>query len=438
MDSDNSGARLPLSGRKLNLATLFVRGFFALLLTIAGSVWVGHLVAKSSRSAQDVTVHLTAIERLKAIEQQLANERGSLRRRARRIQERADLPFRICPARRGKVLKSFPEHQADIVKFPSRPGRVVRLQMTAKTPQRTRNGGAKALCTPLKRPQRPAILISVIFGVVGILAGLAWLLFPLLKRLKAIESVVQQLADGDYQARAHDHANDAVGQLAQGVDQIGERVEELLAAQRHLHASVSHELRTPLARLAAAIDLAEDHPNPKLFHGMRSDIHELDGMVEELLTLARLQDPHARNIHAEVDLVVLINQRIKVAQRGATSELDWIIDLPPCARCSGDLRLLARLLDNILNNAIRHTQSKVAITLKRNEDSWVLSVGDDGPGIEPDQIDFIFTPFVSGTQGGSAGLGLAICREISDRHNGQIHAKASPYGGAEFQLILPA
>ena len=385
-----------------------------------------------------MTLHLTAIERLKAIEQQLANERGSLRRRARRIQARVDRPFRICPAKRGKVLKSFPERGADIVKFPSQPGRVVRLQITAKTLQLRRNTGAKALCTPLQRPQRSAILTSVIFGIVGILAGLAWLLLPLLKRLRAMESVVQQLADGDYQARVHDHANDAVGQLAQGVDQIGQRVEELLAAQRHLHASVSHELRTPLARLAAAIDLAEDHPNPKLFHGMRSDIHELDGMVEELLTLARLQDPHARSIHAEVDLVVLINQRLEVAQRGATSKLDWIIDLPPDASCSGDLRLLARLIDNLTNNAMRHTQSLVAVALRRTKDSWVLSVGDDGPGIEPDQIDFIFTPFVSGTQGGSAGLGLAICREISDRHNGQMHVKPSPFGGAEFQLILPA
>ena len=152
-------------------------------------------------------------------------------------------------------------------------------------------------------------MISIAFGLLGILIGLAMLLLPLVRRLRATESVVRRLADGDYQARVRDGGGDAVGQPADGVDRIGQRAEELLAAQRHLHASVSHELRTPLARLAAAIDLAEDHPNQKLFEGMRADVDELDGMVNELLTLARLQDPHARRAHDQVDLAALTAQR---------------------------------------------------------------------------------------------------------------------------------
>ena len=438
MDSNHSWAGLPLSGRKLNLATLFVRGFFALLLTIAGSLWVGHLIAKSSRDLQGASAHLKAIKQLKEIERQILEERGPLRRRARQVQARINQPFRLCPAQRGRVLKVFNEHGTELVSFPSRKGRILRLHLPKRAHKRGKKSGAKALCMPLKQHKRSGVFTSIIFGVIGIIGGLAWLLLPLLKRLRAMESVVQRLANGDYQARVHDRGDDAVGQLATGVDQIGQRVEELLAAQRHLHASVSHELRTPLARLAAAVDLAEDHPNPKLFEGMRADIHELDGMVEELLTLARLQDPHARNVHAEVDLVALTKQRIEAAKRGETTAIEWIVDLPAVATCPGDLRLLARLLDNLLTNALRHTESVIAISLTQHTNSWVLSVADNGPGIHPDQMEFVFTPFVSGTHGGSAGLGLAICREISDRHNGELSVKTSQYGGAEFQLVLPA
>jgi len=293
------------------------------------------------------------------------------------------------------------------------------------------------MCTDFAYPRRPVLPLFVCF-IVGSLIGLAVIVLPRMTRFYTLMSVMRRIAKGDYQARVHDPGDGTIGQLAKGVDQIGQRIEKLLAAQRHLHASVSHELRTPLARIAAAIDLAEDRPNPELFEGMRADIDELDGMVEELLTLARLQDPHARNIHVEVDLVELVNQRAQAAQRGESTTNDWILEFPDSATCAGDLRLLSRLLDNLLSNALRHTQSLISITLTKDTNSWVLSVADNGPGIHPDQMKFIFTPFVSGTHGGSAGLGLAICREISDRHNGELSVKTSQYGGAEFQLVLPA
>mgnify|MGYP002879289156 CR=1 FL=1 len=138
-----------------------------------------------------------------------------------------------------------------------------------------------------------------------------------------------------------------------------------------------------------------------------------------------------------MDLVALVQQRVEMAQRGEREPIEWSLELPHEAKVAGDARLLARLLDNLLANATRHTQSKVNVSLKRLRSSWCLNVSDNGSGIAPEQADLIFTPFMSGADGGSAGLGLAICREIADRHDAQLTVKNGKSGGADFQLILP-
>ena len=420
------------------MTTLLLRGFFALILTVAGSIWIGQLIAKSSARSGGAAQHLEAIEQLNLIERRLLDGRGPLKRRVRRLKATTPTPFQICPARRGRRIQSYPEHGVEVVTFGKGKGIFLRRQASGLAQLEGQRRRAKAVCLPLPGHKRRRFVISIAFGLLGMLIGLAMLLLPLVRRLRATESVVRRLADGDYQARVRDGGGDAVGQLADGVDRIGQRVEELLAAQRHLHASVSHELRTPLARLAAAIDLAEDHPNEKLFVGMRADVDELDGMVNELLTLARLQDPHARRAHDQVDLAALTAQRVEAAQRGATSELQWTLTLPPAAPCFGDRRLLARLLDNLINNAMRHATGRVEVELRGDKESWRLTVSDDGEGIAADEAEHLFTPFVSGEHGGSAGLGLAICREIADRHDAALRVRRSELGGAQFELLMPA
>jgi len=419
------------------MAPFFIRGVLALLLTIAGSIWMGLFLGRAASGPNGAAPqHKTEVAQLNTLERQLQQARGPLKKRIRALRSKDDQPFRLCPAHRGRVIRRLESSQDEIVRFPER-GIFLRRSLTSSVGIPSKAKRRRALCVPLKRHNKRRFLISIIFGGVGIIGGLAWLLLPLMRRLRQTEAVVRRLAEGDYHARVNDPVQDAVGSLAAGVDQIGNRIHELLAAQRHLHASVSHELRTPLARLAAAIDLAEDHPNPKLFKGMRTDIRELDGMVEELLTLARLQDPQARQSFASMDLVALVQQRVEMAQRGEREPIEWSLELPHEAKVAGDARLLARLLDNLLANATRHTQSKVNVSLKRLRSSWCLNVSDNGSGIAPEQADLIFTPFMSGADGGSAGLGLAICREIADRHDAQLTVKNGKSGGADFQLILP-
>ena len=292
------------------------------------------------------------------------------------------------------------------------------------------------MCVRIKhRSKRRTKQVAVVLGL-GTLGGLMLLLVPLTRRLRRIEAVVRRIAGGELRARTRDNSSDAVGSLAQSVDQIGERIEALLAGQRQMHASVSHELRTPLARLAAAIDLAEDHPKEKLFDGMRTDIRELDILVDELLTLSRLQDPGARAALSDIDLTRLGHERFDAAERGDQRGLNWSFEAEDNLSLRGDARLLARLLDNLLNNAARHAQGAVALRLSQTDDGTRIEVADDGPGVAEAQRATLFDPFVSASPGGSAGLGLAICREIADLHGGTIRVATSDLGGASFHLVL--
>jgi signal transduction histidine kinase len=294
-----------------------------------------------------------------------------------------------------------------------------------------------ALCLRVKRP-KPKHQIAIAIGIIslGVLGALVVLLFPLTLRLQRIEGVVRRVAGGDLRARTGDARRDAVGSLARSVDQIGARIEALLASQRQMHASVSHELRTPLARLAAAIDLAEDHPKETLFDGMRTDIRELDLLVDELLTLSRLQDPGARAALNDIDLTRLARERFDAAQRGDQHQLDWSFEADDNLSLRADARLLARLLDNLLTNAARHAQGAVALRLSQTDDGTRIEVADDGPGVPEAQRTTLFDPFVSVSPGGSAGLGLAICREIADLHGGTLKVGTSDLGGANFHFVV--
>ena len=165
-------------------------------------------------------------------------------------------------------------------------------------------------------------------------------------------------------------------------------------------------------------------------------VNELDQLVDELLTLSRLQDPGARAALNDIDLNRLARERFEAAQRGDQRGLNWSFEAEDNLSLRGDARLLARLLDNLLNNAARHAQAAVALRLSQTDDGTQIEVADDGPGVPEAERATLFDPFVSVSPGGSAGLGLAICREIADLHGGTIRVTSSDLGGASFRLVV--
>ena len=225
-------------------------------------------------------------------------------------------------------------------------------------------------------------------------------------------------------------ARDEVRSLAVTLNDMLSRLADAQQRQRDLVSDTAHELRSPIASIRAQLEVALDHPDGLDWAETARDVHadtlRLARLTEDLLLLARLDEHHLRL--KPTDLAALCES---VAARYATARVP--VRAEPAAPCmlAGDQDALARLLVNLLDNAVRHAASRVCVSV-REEGGWaVLTVTDDGPGIPPEDAERVFRRFArlddararagedsTGEEG--AGLGLAIVRSTAEAHGGTV------------------
>jgi signal transduction histidine kinase len=223
-----------------------------------------------------------------------------------------------------------------------------------------------------------------------------------------------------------------VAELARSFNAAAQRIEQLVNGYRGLLANVSHELRTPLTRMRMALELLPS-ARPELRERVAKDIAELDELIGELLLASRLDTLEAPLQREELDLLALAAE--EACAVGAHVE-------GASVSVSGDVRLLRRLIRNLLQNAQRHAPgAPVGIEVAaRTDGGAALAVWDRGAGIPAAERERIFDPFyrVPGTQGEGSGLGLALVRQIARHHGGSVRCLEQAGGGTRFELELPA
>jgi len=257
----------------------------------------------------------------------------------------------------------------------------------------------------------------------------------LTRRLEALKRGVETFGAGALHHRVDDSGRDEVAALATSFNRAASRVEALLRSNQSLLANASHELRSPLARLKMAVEMIEGAA-PAQRERLRAEIHtnigELDALVEEVLLASRL-DAAADALKGEpVDLLVLAveeSARIQVAAEG------------DAAVVSGDERLLRRALRNLLENARRYGGDDVAVHVRALPSGAEVQVFDRGPGVPEAYRERIFEAFFRlpghAEREGGVGLGLALVRQIAQRHGGSVRCEPRPGGGSCFTLWLP-
>jgi len=296
------------------------------------------------------------------------------------------------------------------------------------------------------------LLYSAAAGVAGALA-VARASSSAVDRL---DRAARRLGEGDLDAR--------VGSLDAGpeLDRLGATLDDmatkLRAAQqrerraesmrRDLITTVSHDLRTPLASLRVMVEAIDDGvvadpPSVARYVGeMRRSVAQLSGMVDDLFELTQLEAGAIEAETARADLEELVSDAMaSVAVEAEAKGLNLISDVEGVdgVRCSPRL---ARVLQNLLSNAVRHTPADgtVRIEASRLGDHVRLSVEDDGRGISPDDIPRVFDPFFRADparSGPGAGLGLALAKRIVEALGGRISAEATGRTGARFAVELP-
>jgi signal transduction histidine kinase len=208
----------------------------------------------------------------------------------------------------------------------------------------------------------------------------------------------------------------------------------------------SHELRSPIASIRQYAEVAVEHPEAsdlgELAEVVLEEIVVLQRLVEDLMLLTRIDEGTLRLHYQAVDLDdILLREGARL--RGARPDLNVDLTGVAAARTRGDAVALDRLVRNLTGNAARHARHAVALALREDGDHVVLTVDDDGAGIEPADRPRVFERFVRldearDRDSGGTGLGLAIAREVAAAHHAAIVVADAPLGGARFEVRFVA
>ncbi len=262
--------------------------------------------------------------------------------------------------------------------------------------------------------------------------------------LQQLSRVADEFGAGKLSARARMPRSASIYPLAERIDHMADRIEELLVSQKNLLHSVSHELRTPIARLEFALELldakTEDPGQRKRIAAMEGDVRELNDLVNELLDMARLCSEQALR-RETVDVAGLLAAAAASLPPGAP--MLTVEASADGGTIEADPRLLGRALSNLLRNAQKYAGATIRLSARREAGKLVIAVEDDGPGIPEEERERVFEPFYRLDRSrdratGGFGLGLSIARKAVLLHGGNVTVETSALGGASFKVTLPA
>jgi signal transduction histidine kinase len=289
--------------------------------------------------------------------------------------------------------------------------------------------------------------MALVSGVLGwVVAG------RVLAPLRTITATAERISDTNLHERlAMAGPRDELRVLAGTIDRLLERLEAAFEAQRRFVANASHELRTPLAMMRTTLDVAIAKPGGvptqtrELDAELRVDLDHADGLLESFLILARAQsgrlDEHDR-LGLEPLITAALNARAdQIAAKALTVETHLA-----AVEVAGSATLLERMVENVIENAVRHNRwgGSIELTLAPvGRQRARVTVDSSGPLLDQSAVAQLAQPFKrlsqdrTGSQDGH-GLGLSIVAAVAAAHEGRLELYARAEGGLRVQITLPA
>jgi signal transduction histidine kinase len=275
------------------------------------------------------------------------------------------------------------------------------------------------------------VLLVLACGTVWLVVGRA------LRPVEQIRGAVTAITSADLSQRVPEPGtDDEIGRLARTMNDMLARLDEAAARQRRFVADASHELRSPLTAIRAGLEVGLAHPDrapwPQIAGRAVRQSQRLEQLIAELLVLAKADAHQLAARRQPVDLAALLADLLAAATPAPGIRID--LSVPPGTATAGNPEDLSRMFRNLLDNAIRYARHRVLITAAARPEGIVVEIADDGPGIPEEERERVFGRFVrldaSREQAsGSAGLGLAIAREIATAHGATIVLTEAPGGG---------
>lgn len=297
--------------------------------------------------------------------------------------------------------------------------------------------------------RRAFVWIALLVGVVS--AALAWpLASTLVRPLARVTAAARALAAGHFQTRVSVTSGDELGDLARDFNDMAQTLEKTESARRQWMADISHELRTPLALMRAELEAVQDGVRPldgAYVAALQSDVDRLSRLVEDLYQLS-MTDLGAMSYRKRpVDPVALLEDDVDaVSGEFERQGLDVVLrnETTQLVTMQADPDRLSQLFRNLMQNSLRYTDApgRLEIVVKVVDGRLHMDFSDTPPGVPVDALPHLFDRFfrVEASRSrahGGAGLGLAICRNVVEAHDGRIEARPSKLGGLTLHIELP-
>jgi signal transduction histidine kinase len=291
----------------------------------------------------------------------------------------------------------------------------------------------------------------VIAGLAGLVVAVVLAMImsrQLMRPLEALTVIVRGFGPDRYDMRASERGPTQIRELAAAFNAMADRVSDNERAMRGFIADLSHELRTPLTSIRGFVEALRDgtvtdaERQESSLEVIHEETQRMLRMIEQLLDLSRLEVGESRLQRSKIDLTELFGYiEAMFDQRAEEQGVELVLEIAPeSPQIDADYDRLVQVLNNLLDNSLRHTsEGSVTVTASRLDDGLQLSVADTGDGIRPLDLDRLFDRFwqPESRSGPGAGLGLAISREIVRAHDGRIAAESVLGEGTTITVWLP-
>ncbi len=289
---------------------------------------------------------------------------------------------------------------------------------------------------------------ALIIAVAGLILGVI-LIRSLTHPLRELTAATQAMAAGHLEQVVSVRSNDEIGELASAFNQMSADLAEARKIRQQMTADIAHDLRTPLTVLAGYVEALRDgilQPNNDMYEAMHEETQHLQRLIHDLRTLS-LADANQLSLNREPTAMPTILEKLAniFAYKAHQQDVNLNVDSDPALpQVEVDAERIIQVLGNLVSNAFRYTPKGGQITLSAAQDdrAVLLNVADNGSGIDPDKLPYIFDRFFRADSSrqqdeGESGLGLAIAKSLVEAHGGTISVRSQLGQGTIFTIALP-
>jgi signal transduction histidine kinase len=308
------------------------------------------------------------------------------------------------------------------------------------------------------RKMRETILWATLFGIILSTAMVSYLSWTISRPLQQIDRAASRIGMGDYVERINIKSEDEIGDLANTINLMAEKLEKIDSERKKLDeirsdflGNISHELRTPLTTMQGFLEalqdgLIEEDGRQRYYNVMYDETIHMNHLVDDLMDLIKLENKQITLSKYHIDTKpILEKETFKFKKEASEKNIDIILTInEPLPKAVADPVRFEQILNNLLKNAVKFTEEgKITISAEEDGQYLLLSVTDTGLGISDVDQELVWERFYKVDRGRSrqnkgTGLGLAIVKQLVELHEGKITVQSEIGKGTTFKIWIPA